>query len=107
MLYDAAMPSNTPRMPSYLPAFGTVSMCEPTANTRSEAPGRRPIKLPMASRRTASPRFVHPVAEQCVNSLGRRTQKCPRQTARLVADLTEGVTASENFVGECVQIGHA
>ena len=38
----AAMPSNTPRMPSYLPASGTVSMCEPTTNTRASGVSRRP-----------------------------------------------------------------
>ena len=53
------------------------------------------------------PGTSHPSFEQFVNSFGGRTEKCPPQTARLVADLTEGVAASENFVSQCVQIGHA
>jgi hypothetical protein len=53
------------------------------------------------------PGISHPSFEQFVNLFSGRTEKCPRQTARLVADLTEGVAASENFVSESVQIGHA
>ena len=100
MALAAATPSNTPSMPSYLPALGTVSMCEPTANTRSVDPARRPIKLPMASRRTARPGTRIQSFEQFMDLLRGRTEKCPRQTARLVADLTEGVAASENFVSQ-------
>ena len=83
----AAMPSSTPRMPSYLPASGTVSTCEPTTNTLASAvrPGSRPIMLPTASTRTRSPAAVIHVAQMIVNLPHRRAEKRPREPARLLA----------------------
>ena len=94
------MPSSTPSTPSYLPASGTVSTCEPTTNTLASCRSPRPPAdhVADASMRTSSPGRRHPRAQMLVNVPHRRTEERAGQPARLLAAAGEDVAAVQHVV---------
>ena len=57
----ASSAPSTPTVPSYMPALGMASMCEPvqTAGSDGSSPAHRAKRLPTASSRSERPAAVH------------------------------------------------
>ena len=82
-------------MPSYLPAFGTVSTCEPTTKIFALAERRSAAADQIAERIAADLqiRLMHPFRQAAMHITHRRRQKATSDPTRFFAEAGENVAA--------------
>ena len=94
----ASRPPSTPTVPSYMPACGIASMCEPvaTAGSSGSVPAQRMKVLPTASSRTSKPS-----ASRVRFSQARARRSSAEKTMRVTAVPLSTGSASVNVARVC------